>query len=103
MGSLLDRIQIAENHTTQLRTLCRTNFSGPNFYLPLHVVNVNVPTSQRVRVLHHGLLHAGHIVGDDFVGVVLDGARRDARACRYRYKHNAHILPAGYRHGLQAT
>lgn len=70
---------------------CINQADFSRYSLPLHVIDVNVPTSQRVRVLHHGLLHAGHIVGDDFVGVVLDGARRGARACRYRYGINKHI------------
>lgn len=43
------------------------------YSLPLHIVDINVSASQRVWILHHGLLRAGNIVGDDFMGFVLDG------------------------------
>lgn len=55
------------------------------YSVPLHIVDINVSTRQGIRVLSHGLLCTGNIVGDDFVGVVLDGARRVASACWDRY------------------
>lgn len=53
--------------------------------VPVHVVDVDVPPGQGVRVLPHGLLRPGNTVGHDFVGVVLDGTGRDARARGNRY------------------
>lgn len=54
------------------------------YSIPLHVVDINVSVGQGIRFLHNGLLRAGDTVGDDFMGVVLDVAKRSARSSRNR-------------------